>query len=366
MNADTDVKANGWTIDEDNLASNLDTKVPTQQSVKAYVDANSGSGHTIEEEGSSLTSRTKLNFVGASVTATDDAGDDASVITITGEANSTADQTGAEIKTAYEGESDTNAFTDSEKVIVGNTSNTNTGDEPDSSATVKGIVELATITEVNTGTDAGRAVTPDSLEGSALQIKVDAIEASADVTDTTNVNAAAATIVGTIATGTWEGTAITTNFIGADSIDGTKMADNAVNSEHYTDGSIDLAHISTGAKTEALVIAASDNTTALATGIVFTFYMPYAMTLTDIRASVLTAPTDATLIVDVHDAGTTIMTTDKLDIETTKFHTKDATTQPTLTDTALANNSKIEIIVDQIGSSVAGAGLVVYLIGYQT
>lgn len=29
-------------IDEDNMASDLDTKVPTQQSVKAYVDANAG------------------------------------------------------------------------------------------------------------------------------------------------------------------------------------------------------------------------------------------------------------------------------------------------------------------------------------
>lgn len=38
MNADTDVKANGWVIDEDNMASDLDTKVPTQQSVKAYAD----------------------------------------------------------------------------------------------------------------------------------------------------------------------------------------------------------------------------------------------------------------------------------------------------------------------------------------
>ena len=47
------------------------------------------------------------------------------------------------------------------------------------SDTVAGKVELATITEVNTGTDATRAVTPDSLEGSALQIKVDAIEALA-------------------------------------------------------------------------------------------------------------------------------------------------------------------------------------------
>jgi len=39
MNADTDVSANGWVIDEDNMASNLASKVPTQQSVKAYVDA---------------------------------------------------------------------------------------------------------------------------------------------------------------------------------------------------------------------------------------------------------------------------------------------------------------------------------------
>ena len=152
--------------------------------------------------------------------------------------------TNAETKTAYEANSDTNEFSDAEQTVVGNTSNTNTGDEPDANLTTKGIVELATIAEVNTGTDAGRAVTPDSLEGSALQIKVDGIEVSADVTDITNVNAAAATIVGTIATGTWEGTAITTNFIGADSIDGTKMVDDAVNSEHYTDGSIDLVHMS--------------------------------------------------------------------------------------------------------------------------
>ena len=31
--------------------------------------------------------------------------------------------------------------------------------------------------------------------------------------------------------------------IGADAIDGTKLADNAINSEHYTDGSVDLAHL---------------------------------------------------------------------------------------------------------------------------
>ena len=146
----------------------------------------------------------------------------------------------------------------------------------------------------------------------------------------------------------------------------TTLVANAVDSDHYVDASIDLEHISTGAKTECISMAVSDNTTALTVATVFTFYMPYAFTLTDIKASVLTAPTGAGLIVDVHEAGTTIMSTDKLDIDVSEFHTSTAGTQPALTDTALANNAKIEIIVDQIGSTVAGAGLVVYLIGYQT
>lgn len=42
-----------------------------------------GGGHTIQDEGISLTQRTKLNFVGAGVTVTDDAGNDASLVTIT-------------------------------------------------------------------------------------------------------------------------------------------------------------------------------------------------------------------------------------------------------------------------------------------
>ena len=39
MNTDTDVSGNSWVLDEDTLTSDSNTKVPTQQSVKAYVDA---------------------------------------------------------------------------------------------------------------------------------------------------------------------------------------------------------------------------------------------------------------------------------------------------------------------------------------
>ena len=46
---------------------------------------------------------------------------------------------------------------------LGNLSGINSGDEPDSSTTTKGIIELATSAEVITGTDTERAVTPATL-----------------------------------------------------------------------------------------------------------------------------------------------------------------------------------------------------------
>lgn len=42
MNSDTSTASMSFVVDEDNMASNSATKVPTQQSVKAYVDANVG------------------------------------------------------------------------------------------------------------------------------------------------------------------------------------------------------------------------------------------------------------------------------------------------------------------------------------
>lgn len=43
-----------------------------------------GGGHTIQDEGTPLTQRTNLNFIGASVTVTDDLANDATKVTITG------------------------------------------------------------------------------------------------------------------------------------------------------------------------------------------------------------------------------------------------------------------------------------------
>lgn len=118
---------------------------------------------------------------------------------------------------------------------------------------------------------------------------------------------------------------------------------------------------------ESIIIAASDETTALTTGTAkVTFRMPYAFTLTDVRASVTTAPTGAILIVDINEAGSTIMTTNKLSIDATEFTSTTAATAPGLTDTSLADDAEITIDIDQIGSTIAGAGLKVTLIGNRT
>ena len=120
----------------------------------------------------------------------------------------------------------------------------------------------------------------------------------------------------------------------------------------------------TQALTECIPIAVSDETTALTTGTAkVTFRMPFAMTLTAVRASVTTAPTGANLIVDINDSGTSIMTTNKLSIDAAELTSTTATTAAGITDSALADDAQITIDIDQVGSTVAGAGLKVYLIG---
>ncbi len=67
------------------------------------------------------------------------------------------------------------------------------------------------------------------------------------------------TTLGTITTGTWRGTAIAHDSIGADAIDGDNIADDVINSEHYVDGSIDTAHIADDQVTFAKALGVTPN-----------------------------------------------------------------------------------------------------------
>lgn len=117
---------------------------------------------------------------------------------------------------------------------------------------------------------------------------------------------------------------------------------------------------------ESIIAACSDETTALTTGAAkVTFRLPYAMTLTEVRASVGTAPTGATLTVDVNESGSSILST-KLTIDAGEKTSTTAATPPVISDSSLADDAEITVDVDQIGSGTAGAGLKVYLNGYRT
>lgn len=60
-------------------------------------------------------------------------------------------------------DTDANYVTDAEKTVIGNTSGTNTGDEPTATTTAEGVVELATVTEAKDKSASNRAVTPAGL-----------------------------------------------------------------------------------------------------------------------------------------------------------------------------------------------------------
>lgn len=112
------------------------------------------------------------------------------------------------------------------------------------------------------------------------------------------------------------------------------------------------------------IIACSDETTALTTGTAkVTFRAPYAFTVTAVRASVTTAPTGASLLtVDINESGSSILST-KLTIDASEKTSTTAATAAVISDSSIADDAEITIDIDQVGSTIAGAGLKVYIIG---
>ena len=121
-----------------------------------------------------------------------------------------------------------------------------------------------------------------------------------------------------------------------------------------------------GSGTVPIGIVVSDESTDLTTGSAkVTFRMPYAMTVTGVRASVNTAPVGSTIIVDINESGTSILST-KLSIDASEKTSTTAATAAVISDSSLADDAEITIDIDQIGSSTAGTGLKIWLIGYPT
>ena len=118
-----------------------------------------------------------------------------------------------------------------------------------------------------------------------------------------------------------------------------------------------------GLATEYLTIACSDETTALTAGTAkITFRIPYAMTLTEVRANLNTAQTSGSVFtVDINENGSSILST-KLTIDNTEKTSTTAATAPVISDGNLADDAEITIDIDQVGDGTA-KGLKVTLIG---
>ena len=136
---------------------------------------------------------------------------------------------------------------------------------------------------------------------------------------------------------------------------------NADNHLHFING----AGTDVKVTEEVFIVALSDETTDLTKGNAKAiFNMPFAMTLTAVKANCTTAPTGATIIVDINEAGSTILST-KLSIDISELTSTTAASAAVISDTALANDALITFDIDQIGSTAAGKGLKVTLYGYR-
>lgn len=111
-----------------------------------------------------------------------------------------------------------------------------------------------------------------------------------------------------------------------------------------------------------IVVAVSDEVTNITTGTAkVTFRMPWAMTVTAVRASLTTASTSGNPTFDINEGGTSILGTNKLSIDANEKTSTTAATATSISDSALADDAEITIDIDTAGTGARGAK--VYLIG---
>lgn len=115
---------------------------------------------------------------------------------------------------------------------------------------------------------------------------------------------------------------------------------------------------------EVVAFAVSDEETAITTGATkITFRMPFAMTLTAIRASFATAGTTASTI-DVNLNGVTVMAVTKLTVDANEKTSETAAVEEVISVSALTDDGEITVDIDTAGTGAKGLKL--YLIGTRT
>ena len=111
---------------------------------------------------------------------------------------------------------------------------------------------------------------------------------------------------------------------------------------------------------EILVIAVGDETTALTVGNgKVTFRMPFAMTLSAVRASLTTASSSGIPTVDINEAGSTIHST-KLTIDASEKTSVTAATAAVISDPTIADDAELTFDKDVAGTGAKGLKVTLY------
>ena len=231
-------------VDEDDMSSNSATLVPTQQSVKAYVDTQ------ITAEDLDVTSDSgtiAIDLDSETFTIAGGEGIDTSAtgntVTIAGEDATTSNKGVASFSSDnFAVSSGAVTIKDGGVVTAELAADAVTGakiadDAIDSEHYTDGSIDTAHLGDLQVTT---AKIAADAITGA--KIADDAIN-SEHYTD------------GSIDTAHLGDLQVTTAKIAADAITGAKIADDAINSEHYTDGSIDTAHIADSQITTAKIAA---------------------------------------------------------------------------------------------------------------
>lgn len=230
-----------------------------------------------------------------------------------------------------------------------------------------GIVVTTTVTAAARKNEATYASLGGSLPGSTYVVQDDLpntlwLLISADVTSDDSWAALPLGLPGSssIATQAWVSQAYATITYAENLSDAFSALDSRVSG---TEGRLTSLE---GSTKVVLPLALSDEDTLLTTGTSkVTYHMPAAFTLTDVVASVTTAPTGSNLIVDVNVDGASILST-KVSIDAGEETSLTAASQRVISAAAMASGAKVTFDIDQIGSTIAGKGLKISLIGTWT
>lgn len=154
--------------------------------------------------------------------------------------------------------------------------------------------------------------------------------------------------------------------VGLGSVDNTSDANKPVSTAQQAalDTKLTAANMAALKPPEFFTVAVSDETTNITTGTAkVTFRMPYAFTLTGIRASLTTASTSGLPQVAVKENGVSILSTN-ITIDANEKTSTTAATLPVISDASLADDA--EITIDIVAAGTGAKGLKVTFLGNRT